>query len=485
MKELKNIDRLFQEKFRDYEQMPPNHVWKNISASLAGKPKENRRALWLWLSGVAAGLALLLILNKPFEGKDKPNHHTTETNDVPILKPVLPDTEVTGTKPQEIIIYKDNTNTNNQKENTYRNKTTLQKLNRIKTENKLGDMKQSSEELVNTTKTTPKTNSLNLVRAERIASSNLANTITESATKNRPDNQKNTEQSLAEEDKTKTIIKTETNKKIVTKEKQVLVAHTDQEKQKKNLKESLIPKEKEETTSIASNSSKKWTLTTTVAPVYFDAFDASTSSFGSKFDENRKQGQFSTAYGVQVAYQVSDHLSIQTGLHKIDYGYKTDEVFIPLNQLATNRKTTLNINSVINIKDFKPPPNPLGEVKDVSSGSLLQVFGYYEIPIDLKYQVIKGKLGVDLVSGFSTLIRSKDEIYYLYDDFSEKLNGTSKLNAINLTGNIGFEASYELSENIYFNISPMFKVHANTFSKEAGKNNPYAIAVYSGLNYRF
>ena len=188
---------------------------------------------------------------------------------------------------------------------------------------------------------------------------------------------------------------------------------------------------------------------------------------------------------MQVAYQVSDHLSIQIGLHKIDYGYKTDEVFIPLNQLATNRKTTLNINSVINIKDFKPPPNPLGEVKDVSSGSLLQVFGYYEIPIDLKYQVIKGKLGVDLVSGFSTLIRSKDEIYYLYDDFSEKLNGTSKLNTINLTGNIGFEASYELSENIYFNISPMFKVHANTFSKEAGKNNPYAIAVYSGLNYRF
>lgn len=504
MKELKNIDRLFQEKFRDFEQTPPKHVWKNISASLAGKTEGNKRVLWLWLSGVAAGLALLLILNKPFERKNKPNHHTTETNDATILKPVIPNSEVTDTEPQEINIYKDNTNTNNQKENTYRNKTTLNKtitnnpteityrnkttlnqLNLIKTENQLSNTKQNNKELVNRTKATSKINPLSPVRSEPIASNNLANSIIESVIKNTPDNPKNTERTLVEEDKTKTIIKIETKKTIIKKEKQVLVAHTDQEKQRTSIKEPLINKEKEETTSMASNSSKKWTLSTTVAPVYFDAFDASTSSFGSKFDKNKKQGQFSTAYGVQVAYQVSDRFSIQTGLHKLDYGYKTNEVFIPLNQLATNRKSTLGLNNVINIKDFKPPPNPLGEVKDINSGSLLQVFGYFEIPIEIKYQLIKGKLGVDLISGFSTLIRSKDEIYYLFDEFSEKLDETSNLNAMNLTGNIGFKAHYELSKNIYFNITPMFKAHANTFTKEAGKNNPYAIAVYSGLNYRF
>lgn len=42
MKESKNLDRLFQEKFRDFEQVPPAAVWSNIEAELEAKKKDKR-----------------------------------------------------------------------------------------------------------------------------------------------------------------------------------------------------------------------------------------------------------------------------------------------------------------------------------------------------------------------------------------------------------------------------------------------------------
>ena len=62
MKERKNIDRLYQEKFRDFAPEPSPELWNNI----AGKLKEKDRKkpfiipVWIKLGGVAAVLALVL-----------------------------------------------------------------------------------------------------------------------------------------------------------------------------------------------------------------------------------------------------------------------------------------------------------------------------------------------------------------------------------------------------------------------------------------
>ena len=59
MKEQKNIDRLFQEKFKDFEAMPDDKVW----AGIVDKQQKKRAIipLWLQLSGAAAVLALILL----------------------------------------------------------------------------------------------------------------------------------------------------------------------------------------------------------------------------------------------------------------------------------------------------------------------------------------------------------------------------------------------------------------------------------------
>lgn len=59
MKENKNIERLFQEKFKDFEAMPPQDAWSNIEARLENKKKKRRVIpFWFKASGVAAILTI-------------------------------------------------------------------------------------------------------------------------------------------------------------------------------------------------------------------------------------------------------------------------------------------------------------------------------------------------------------------------------------------------------------------------------------------
>ncbi len=59
MKENKNIERLFQEKFKDFEVQPPQDAWDNIEKRLNEKKKKRRVIpFWFKASGIAASLVL-------------------------------------------------------------------------------------------------------------------------------------------------------------------------------------------------------------------------------------------------------------------------------------------------------------------------------------------------------------------------------------------------------------------------------------------
>ena len=65
MNDKKNIERLFQEKFKDFEVLPPNNAWDNIASKLEDSNKNKKRRIipnWLKASGVAASLILSYFL---------------------------------------------------------------------------------------------------------------------------------------------------------------------------------------------------------------------------------------------------------------------------------------------------------------------------------------------------------------------------------------------------------------------------------------
>lgn len=61
MSNKKHIDRLFQERFKNFEATPSDTVWNNIRAELDTKKKKRRIiAIWWRYAGIAALLALLI-----------------------------------------------------------------------------------------------------------------------------------------------------------------------------------------------------------------------------------------------------------------------------------------------------------------------------------------------------------------------------------------------------------------------------------------
>ena len=75
MSDKKHIDRLFQEKFKDFEAKPNANVWAGIQSKME-QPKEKSKTilpLWLRFAGIAAVLVILFTVgNLVFNNENIP-----------------------------------------------------------------------------------------------------------------------------------------------------------------------------------------------------------------------------------------------------------------------------------------------------------------------------------------------------------------------------------------------------------------------------
>ncbi len=447
MNEHKNIDRLFQEKFRDFEVDPSDTVWKNIEKQIGQKPKKDRRVLWLWFSGIAAGLALFIYLNNPFVNSTPEQKSTSETR---------------------VKTLDNNTNT------------------------------PAETELVVSTKEPKETPKTSITKTKSIATP-----TTPLATTNKPLSNKslsnkplsNKLQHIKEQiPQEVTAIKSH---KTISKPVDKTIPNAHKPIKEENNDIAVLTSQEPKNTRADSNQplaktkperNKKWSVSTVAAPVYLSSFDKNSSSIDPQFNNNTKQGSFSSAYGVQLAYQVSNKFILQSGVHIVDYGYKTYGVYVSPGG-TVNHYSNINYNADANlIAVYAAPPQatPLGETNlRGTKGNLMQVFGYVEVPLEVKYRVNNGAFGINVVGGFSTLLLNKNQIFIETDGLSSELGEASNLNTLNFSGNLGLEFDYKLYQNLHFNLVPMFKVQTNTFEQNTGGFSPYAIGVYSGLNFRF
>lgn len=128
MKDLKNIDRLFQEKFKDFEVNPPESVWYHVENTLQKSTVVKPKTSWMWfVSGIAVGMAALYLLNTPFNiitpinrnAKDVVQENSA-TEDIAVVSPENKTTSVNlpTLKPKKSsILFPFNTNEFQAKEN--------------------------------------------------------------------------------------------------------------------------------------------------------------------------------------------------------------------------------------------------------------------------------------------------------------------------------------------------------------------------------
>lgn len=79
MKENKNIERFFQEKFKDFEVTPPDFVWENIQEKLHPKEKK-RRVIPFWFKTAGIAASFIAIMSVAFFNIDMDFKNTNSNN---------------------------------------------------------------------------------------------------------------------------------------------------------------------------------------------------------------------------------------------------------------------------------------------------------------------------------------------------------------------------------------------------------------------
>ena len=399
MKDNKNIERLFQEKFKDFEALPPQDSWDIIASRLNEKKKKKRiLPIWFQFSGIAASLFIIGSLIWNFSGE-------SNTTEVPNSNNTIVNTEDSKgnsnnsniTSPNnEAIVYDSQSNEENLDKksnnsiNQYNEKSIDEKLVKSKLKNnssrrnglvsngklqndidassnqkgfKKGknNFKKQSSSVTNSEKALVANTEKNKAKRKSKSKSNKNNSDFENLfdDNNVVDNNREDKNAINKEtidaffenktSNTTTItnndsITKQTNNSDVVVSNEIitqdstLVAEVSKET---NLLEELL-KEKEAGKNEDEKEEKrsKWAISTNASPVYFNSL-AQGSSIDQQFDSNSKNYATTLSLGIAGSYAINNKLSLKTGVNNINISYNTNDVLFDarMNNVENNIPT--------------------------------------------------------------------------------------------------------------------------------------------------
>lgn len=456
MNERKNIDRLFQEKFKDFEDFPHANVWKNIEKQISKKKKRRILPLWLRLAGAAA--ILLLVISSGlwiFNSSDKDQ-----------------------IVPKEIII----TDSDNKNDLLNENDSKDKIVNEV---NPSTAKKSQEQNLIS--KSTKEKDQISVVKSQTRDRNNknqeIANTKSQKVANNAV-----VATNITQEEDSKNKVNKFSN--LQTSEAGIALEEaSDVKEPSKNDIQTVLDKTDIEEKNV-ENKETKWSIGSTIAPVYYNTLSNGSPIDGSLSD-NDKTSNGSVSYGLKVNYKLNDKLSFQSGINTLELGYTTENVATLLSSsLLENSSTNINTNiegvSLAVISTERQNSDSSIQRSSIDdSGTLDQTLGYVEIPMELKYNISQKKLGVNVLGGFSTYFLYRNQVSFTSFGKTTTLGEASNINSLNFSGNLGLDFDYNISKKLYINISPVFKYQFNTFSRSSGGFQPYYLGIYSGLNFRF
>ncbi len=547
MKDHKNIERLFQEKFKDFEAIPPQESWNIIASRLNEKKKKKRIIpIWFQLSGIAASFIIIGALIWNFQSNqntNSPNNSNetvvvgvdnsnskdkksnTDFNNNETLRPEknienlenntikFDSKRIDFEKSNPIVISNEKSNIRykDKKNNSFESKNTLDTKNKKRYPNY--NNKESNHEIVANSKAKRnKSSKKNLFLETDL----IATTKKNKNSKLNPNHNTTTsKKGLINSDKINSFFdKTETNTNYVNTSNDSLANQTkDTITAVLALSENIITndsmlvaeispeinpleellKEKEAGKNEVEKEKEKrnrWAVSTNASPVYFNSISEG-SSLDSEFSKNSKEFETTMSYGIGAVYQISNKFSFKTGVNTLTFNYNTDNVLFNtrLNSVTNNIKT-LDRNSNSENLAFSAinSKSDLGDALILlteSKGSIKQELSYVEVPLELSYKILDKKFGIDLIGGVSTLFLNANSISLISDGMEMNIGKANNLNDIHFSSNVGLGFKYNFWKSFNANFQPMFKYQINTFSENSGNFKPYFIGLYTGVSFSF
>lgn len=548
MKENKNIERLFQEKFKDFEALPPEESW-DIIANRLNEKKKRIVPIWFQFSGIAASLFIIGFLIWNFLGENTPikvpNSDSTVVN-TQDSKGKSNNSNITLPNNEAIVF---DSHSNEKKLNKKSNNSILQnkensidkklvnselKNNSIErngwvSNEKLNNNSNSNQKGFKKEKNNFKKQSSSKVNFEKV----LVTNTEKNKTKGKPKSKFNKNNSVFEnlfddnnvvnnsrEDKTPTnketidaffenktsntttinnngfITKQTNNSDVVVSNKIItqnstLVAEIS--KDTNPLEELLKEKEAGKNKDEKEEKRSKWAISTNASPVYFNSL-AGGSSIDEQFNSNRKDYTTTLSYGISTSFFISNKLSVRAGINNINLSYNTNDVVYDSKMRSVeNNVPNISRNEKATNIVFTSKNNIIetlsSDVENIAitenTGSLKQNISYIEVPLEISYKILDKKFKVEIIGGMSTLFLNNNSISLLTDGMEMNVGKANNLNNIHFSSNVGFGFKYNFWKSFDANFQPMFKYQINSFSENSSNFKPYFIGLYTGFSFSF
>jgi hypothetical protein len=524
MSEKKHIDRIFQERLKGFEAIPDDAVWENIKSELE-KEKDDDKLIPIWwrYAGVAALLLLFLSIGGLMFNND--------ANSEPEIKVV--DSENTTSSGNSTL-----QNLSDDEKNSVDLNLDSNQNESLASEDKISPQSKQESNIDNTNKNL--NNSAISVDIPNDVINNETNIATTTSSNKDLNNEgltndngvpKNIDNSIALDNKTNINQGVPSNSAAITSQKsddnlpQDNTSAEDLQKIKSNkslvddspiiVAQNDITEEEDELVNIASVDSlsieeeiakiedlkniieeeknlNRWSISPNVAPVYFNSL-GNGSSIDEQFNQNSKTGEINMSYGVTGSYAINDKLVVRAGINKVNLGYNTNDILVfettgkgPNSALLSNVSENKNDThlSIVNARSVVLDQNS-NIVNTSNVGSINQALGFVEIPIELQYNILNTKLGVNIIGGFSSFFLSENELRSEINGNSTLIGEANNVNDISYSANLGLGLNYSFSKSFNFNLEPIFKYQINTFNNVSGSFNPYFIGFYTGFSFKF
>lgn len=503
MKEKKNIDQIFRDRFKNAEVSPSPQVWENIQARLAEKKKERKIVpLWWKVAGIAALLALLITIgNSVFNTSLENPSYSTEEN-IPAIKNNDDVNVISEEKniPSKIASEEKTTENNSSNEDNYfeinkpKNASDEPSIKKAQNQNKAVA---TENNIHNNLKTNKKQKKVTANQENSMAVStdkkNNVNINVENSEKNFPDPNKSDE--IINNQKSDATVAVEKNIQPNNKDEVNQEINNDINIEKKSILDAIAENKKENITK-KEQLENRWKVSPNVAPVYYSSLGKG-SSIDPAFADNSQSGDVNLSYGVQVSYDLNKRWSVRSGVSNVDLSYSTGGIELGTGPVASAlRSVDYGGQSVVLTAADKgtfamQPPGGNGGFGNIvpkstqGNAEIIQRISYYEVPLELKYSILDTKIGMNVIGGVSTLFLGNNEIAVRDSSFESVLGKANNLTSVSFTTNLGLGVNYKITKKFLFNIEPMFKYQLNPYTDSSVGYKPYYIGLYSGFSLKF
>lgn len=427
MEEKKYIDRLYQEKFKDFEASPRKDLWKDIAHRL--KEEERRKPLvpifWTRIAGVAAVLAFILLLG---DWLTQPLQNPVVTTDDQVLRP--------------------------------RN----QENSEVVSSREINGSEGSISE------TTPKQEALPESSSRFSHLLSEISSLTTSGIRSLSGNDESNELIIGKTEEKSATTATRSLPEVVLEE---------------NLEEEIPASSTAVNRITISTHAAPIYFGNLKSGNFIDPRFDENSSAG----EITYAYGINISYELSKKLKIRSGISKVSMSHNTN-DIAIHAVLNPRSLEAIDYRDDLGIRIVNGSITWKGAPEPIASairssLNNINEGLLNQKLGFIEVPLEVEYVLLDERFSINLIGGASTLFLDENSVSISSGEIATVLGQANNLNDVSFSTNLGVGFDYMVSEKFKVNLEPMFKYQINTYNAAAGEYQPFFIGVYSGFSYKF